>query len=594
MYWSTNRRLWWRGNDPLTPDEAEREEVAMARGATHLVVMAVVGISLLLGHTEGTLSQEVTHERLLRADKDPNNWIMYYGNYQGWRYSALQQINATNVKRLVVKWQFRTGSGDENLQVTPLVVDGVMYLTNQRNEVFALQAETGTVLWRYTHFHIEFSPQMPDRLWGHAQHRGVAVTKGKVLLATQDAHLVALNAKSGEELWKTRAGDPEEGHMFTSPPLIVKDKAILGIVTGERPTRGFIDAYGIETGKREWRFYTVPGPGEPGHETWGGGSWLYGCGPAWLPGTYDAALNLVYFGIGNPCPTFSGEERPGDNLYTNAIVALDPETGQLQWSFQVIPHDLWDYDAANELVLVDIEVEGNPVKALLQANKNGYVYALDRTDGRLLYAKPFVARINWTTGLDATGRPSLGALPTPEGAVICPSAFGAKSWNHMAYHPERGQLYLPAIDMCARMKRVQVNPRRGVIYTGGEGPVIGGGAEGALEAIDVQTGERRWHYRSRYPMMASVLATGGGLVLTGDVEGNALAFDAATGELLWSFGTGSGLRGSPISYAVGGRQYIAVPSGWGGVAARNFSYAFPSLANAPRGSTLFVFGLSEE
>jgi alcohol dehydrogenase (cytochrome c) len=566
----------------------------MARRATHLLVMAVVGISMLLGHTAGALSQEVTYERLLYADQEPTNWLMYYGNYKGWRYSPLQQINTANVKRLVVKWKFHTGSGTENFQVTPLVVDGVMYLTNQKNEVFALHAETGKILWRYTYFHIEFSPQMPGRMWGHAQHRGVAVAGGKVFLATQDAHLVALDAKSGEVLWKTQAGDAGAGHGFTSPPLIVKDKAILGTLTGEFPTRGFIDAYDIETGKRVWRFYTVPGPGEPGHETWGGDSWRYGCGPAWLPGTYDAELHLVYIGIGNPCPMFSGDERPGDNLYTNAIVALDPETGTLHWYFQVIPHDLWDYDAANELVLVDMAVDGKPVKALLQANKNGYVYAFDRTDGRLLYAKPFVARITWTTGLEATGRPLPGLFPTPEGKVICPSAFGGKSWNHMAYHPERGQVYIPASDMCQRMTQVQVQPRRGVVYYGGEGRALGAGADGMLEALDVQTGESRWQYRSKYPMMASVLATGGDLVFTGDVEGNALAFDASNGELLWSFGTGSGLRGSPITYAVGGKQHIAVPSGWGGVAAEGFSQAFPALAAAPRGSTLFVFGLPEE
>lgn len=566
----------------------------MAKGATHVLVMAMVGIVMLLGRTGGALSQDVTSERLLNAEGEPNSWLMYYGNYKGWRYSPLQQIDATNVKRLVVKWKFRTGSGDENFQVTPLVVDGVMYLTNQRNEIFALQAETGKILWRYTHFQIEFSPQMRGRVWGHAQHRGVAVARGKVFLATQDAHLVALDAKTGEVLWKTQAGDSDEGHGFTSPPLIVGDKAILGIFTGEFPTRGFIDAYDIETGKRVWRFYTVPGPGEPGHETWGGDSWKYGCGPAWLPGSYDPELNLVFIGIGNPCPMFSGDERPGDNLYTDSIVALDPESGKLKWHFQVIPHDLWDYDAANELVLVDMEVDGKPVKALLQANKNGYLYAVDRTSGRLLYAKPFVDRITWTKGLDAAGRPSLGAFPTPEGAVVCPSAFGAKSWNHMAYHPERSQVYIPASDMCQWMKQAQVKPRRGVVYFGGEGRELGAGADGLLQAIDVKTGESRWRYRSKYPMMASVLATGGGLVFTGDLEGNALAFDASDGKLLWSFATGSGLRGSPISYAVGGKQYIAVPSGWGGVAAAGFSRAFPALADAPRGSTLFVFTLPEE
>jgi alcohol dehydrogenase (cytochrome c) len=567
----------------------------MARRATHLLVMAMAGISMLLGYTAVALGQEVTAERLLHADQEPHNWLMYYGNYQGWRYSPLQQINTTNVQRLAVKWKFRTGSGDENFQVTPLVVDGVMYLTNQRNEIFALQAETGKILWRYTYFQVEFSPQMPGRVWGRSQHRGVAVAGGKVFLATQDAYLVALDAKSGEVLWKTQAGDYEEGHGFTSPPLIVKDKAILGIFTGEKPTRGFIDAYDLETGKRGWRFYTVPEPGEPGHETWGGDSWQYGCGPAWLPGTYDAELHLVYMGTGNPCPMYSGNERPGDNLYTDAIVALDPETGALRWHFQVIPHDRWDYDAANELVLVDMAaVDGKPVKALLQANKNGYVYAVDRTDGRLLYAKPFVARITWTPGLEATGRPLLGLVPTPKGEVICPSAYGAKSWNHMAYHPERRQVYIPASDMCQRMTQVQMEPRRGAMYYGGEGRTLSEGADGILEALDVQTGEIRWQYRSKYPMMASVLATGGGLVLTGDVEGNALAFDAANGERLWTFNTGSGHRGSPITYAVGGKQYIAVPSGWGGVAAGGFARTFLELADAPRGSTLFVFGLPAE
>ena len=560
----------------------------MAKGATHLMVMAVVGISLLLGHTAGALSQEVTSERLLHADKEPTNWLMYYGNYQGWRYSPLQQINTANVQRLVVKWKFHTGSGDENFQVTPLVVDGVMYLTNQRNEIFALHAETGKILWRYTHFQVEFSPQMP-RLWGHGTHRGVALTQGKVLLATEDAYLVAVDAKTGQLLWKTQAGYYYEGHMFTSPPLIVRDKAILGIVTREFATRGFIDAYDLETERRVWRFYTVPGPGEPGHETWGGDSWRYGCGPAWLPGTYDAELHLVYMAIGNPCPMYSGDERPGDNLYTNAIVALNPDTGKLHWYFQVTPHDLWDYDATGELVLVNMEVDGKPVKALLHADKNGYFYAFDRTNGRLLYAKPFVARITWTKGLDAAGRPSPGAFPTPEGTIFCPSAHGAKSWNHMAYHPEQGQVYIPAADMCQ-----QVKPRKGVWYSGGEDRMLAAGAHGMLEAIDVQTGEMRWQYRTKYPLLASVLATGGGLLFTGDVEGNALAFDTSKGELLWSFGTGSGLRGSPISYAVGGKQYIAVPSGWGGVTARYFPRVFPALADAPRGSTLFVFGLPEE
>jgi alcohol dehydrogenase (cytochrome c) len=546
----------------------------------------------LLGRPAGAQSQEVTAERLVNADKEPHNWMTYYGSYQGWRYSPLHQINTTNVKRLVVKWTFQTGP-HENFQVTPLVVDGVMYLSNMKNEIFALDAATGQMLWRYT-YELPPADTMPARIWGAAINRGIALAKGKVLMGTADAHLIALDAKTGKLLWKTQVGDYHEGQLVSSPPLLVKDKVITGIATGEFPTRGFIDAYDLETGKQVWRFYTIPGPGEPGHETWPGDSWQHGCGPAWLTGSYDPALNLIYMGIGNPCAMHRGETRLGDNLYTDSLVALDPETGKLKWHFQMIPHDVWDFDATNELVLIDTAMQGKAVQALLQSNKNGYLYALDRTNGRLLYAKPFGARINWTTGLDATGRPTPGVVPTPEGVVICPGPFGAKNWNHTAYSPQTGLVYIPAIDMCARVKQVQVQPRAGALYMGAEDTLLGEGAHGFLTAIDVQTGESKWQYRSKYPMLASVLATGGGLVVTGDLEGYALAFDASNGALLWRFNTGSGHRGSPISYSVGGTQYIAVPSGWGGVTALFFPDAFPELADATRGSTLFVFGLFEE
>lgn len=266
-------------------------------------------------------------------------------------------------------------------------------------------------------------------------NRGVAVAGDKVFLGAWDAYLVALDAKTGKRLWRTRAGDYDAGHRFTSPPLIVKDKAIIGFGTMEYPTRGAIDAYDVNTGERLWRFHTIPEPGQPGHESWGGKSWQYGCGPAWLPGTYDPGLDLVYIGIGNPCPMYDGAPRSGDNLYTNAIVALEPDTGKLRWYFQSLPHDVWDYDAVNEPVLVDTAVGGRSVQGLLQAGKNGYFYLLDRTNGQFLRADPFVPRITWTTGLDATGRPAIGNVPGQPPALICPSAFGGTSWNHMAYHP---------------------------------------------------------------------------------------------------------------------------------------------------------------
>jgi alcohol dehydrogenase (cytochrome c) len=565
----------------------------MERIAKHLAIVTVVGFAALLGLVGGAPGADVTYDRLLNADKEPQNWLTYYGNYRGWRYSALDQINTTNVKRLVVKWAFQTGP-DENFQVTPLVVDGVMYLTNEKNHVFALDAATGKMLWRYSSYKLPDPGKMPIRIYGAGISRGVSLAKGKVLMGTLDAHLLALDAGTGKLLWEVQVGDYEEGQGFTSPPLIVKDKAVIGVLTSEFPTRGFIDAYDIETGKQVWRFRTIPGPGEPGNETWGGDSWRYGCGAASMPGTYDPELNLVYIGTAQPCPMLDGEVRPGDNLYTSTILALDPDTGKLNWYFQPNPHDLWNYEALDERILVDIEHQGRPVKALLQANKNGYFYALDRTSGRFLFAKPFVARINWTKGLDEKGRPIPGIVPTREGVVTCPSAWGAKNWNHTAYSPQTGYAYIPVIDMCMQTKLVRQKPRKGVLYLGGEGGFLGEGAHGLLEAIDVKTGDVRWRYRSRYPMLASVLATGGGLVFTGDPEGNALAFDASSGNRLWAFHTGSGHRGSPITYAVGGKQYLAVPSGWGGVAANFISQAFPELGDATRGSTLFVFGLFEE
>ncbi len=361
----------------------------------------------------------------------------------------------------------------------------------------------------------------------------------------------------------------------------------------EYPTRGAIDAYDVNTGERLWRFHTIPEPGQPGHESWGGKSWQYGCGPAWLPGTYDPGLDLVYIGIGNPCPMYDGAPRSGDNLYTNAIVALEPDTGKLRWYFQSLPHDVWDYDAVNEPVLVDTAVGGRSVQGLLQAGKNGYFYLLDRTNGQFLRADPFVPRITWTTGLDATGRPAIGNVPGQPPALICPSAFGGTSWNHMAYHPQTGYVYIPAADMCAWVAKATSSPRHGHSYRGGRAIEVDAGPHGLLVAMDVATGQTKWQYKSPYPMFASVLTTAGGLVITGDLEGNALALDAETGVRLWQFPTGAPHRGSPVSYAVDGVQYLAIPSGWGSVAARYLPYVFTDLPPVTRESKLFVFGLPE-
>jgi alcohol dehydrogenase (cytochrome c) len=551
-------------------------------------LIAFVAGFLLLGPWP-TLSQEVTFDRLLHADKDPNNWITYFRDYRGWRFSPLEQINTTNVKRLVPKWIFDLeGTG---LQLTPLVVDGVMYVTNSNHHFFALDAATGKMLWRYRH---KLPEDIPSRIWGR-WNRGVAVVDGKVIAGTMDAHVIALDAKTGKSLWQIKAGDYKTGEGITSPPIIAKNKAILGVAPLEFIRRGFVAAYNIETGEELWRFYTVPGPGEPGNETWGGDSWKHGGAAPWIPGTYDPTLNLFYLGTGNPVPMFlHSDVRPGDNLYSDSLLALDADTGKLRWHFQHIPHDLWDLDSQAEPVLVDTDIGGKPVQALVQAHKNGYIYAFARATGQLLYAKPYVPRINWTKGLDATGRPTPNVSPTPAGAVFCPSFVGAKNWNHTAYNPVTGYLYVATSDLCAKMTTVPVEPQPGVPYLGGELALVPEGAYGMVQAIEVKTGEIKWQFRTKYPLLASVLATGGGLVFTGEPSGTFFALDARTGELRWQFNMGSGHRASAISYAVDGKQYLPVPAGWAGLAAIVLPGAFPEAEDFPQASTLVVFSLFEE
>ncbi len=553
------------------------------------LLSSLVFLLLLLGLAPGpALSQEVTFDRLLKADNDPNNWITYYRNYQGWRFSPLTQINTANVKKLVPKWTFQTGP-DQGFQVSPLVVDGVMYITSALNNVFALDAETGKMLWRYNY---ENPEDMPSKIWGK-MHRGVTMSRGKLFMGTMDAHLIALDAQTGKLLWKAKVGDYSEGQGITNPPLIVKDKAIIGVSTLEFPTRGSISAFSVDTGEQLWRFYTIPGPGEPGNETWLGDSWKTGGGGVWLPPSYDSELNLIYFGTGNAHPMYYGSDRRGDNLYTASIIAMNPDTGKMKWYFQVVPHDVWDYDSMNETVLADVEVGGRMVKAIFQANKNGYLYALDRTNGRFLYATPFISRINWTKGIDAQGRPIVGLVPTADGISQCPSLFGAKSFNHMSYNPLTRHFYVPAMDMCNKASSVKApESKKGIVNLGGDFLFQGEGAYGVLEAVDAQTGDIKWQHRTKYPLFSSALSTAGGLVFTGDVEGNFMAVDARTGERLWHFRTSSGHRGSAISYAVGGKQYIAVPAGWGGVVGL-LAQAFPELKDLNTGSTLFVFGLPD-
>ena len=534
---------------------------------------------------------EVTADRLESAESEPENWLTYYGTYKAWRYSPLDQINRSNVKQLTPVWAFESGLDDGGMQSAPLVVDGVMYVSTAQNHVFALDAVTGEQIWRYQH-------ELPDELpavYGN-WNRGVAIAYGIVYLGTLDNHVVALDAGTGREVWRVEVENSKQcGCNITSAPLIVKDMVITGVTGGDSAHRGYLNAFDAKTGRHRWRFWTIPGPGEPGHETWKGDSWKYGGGSTWITGTYDPELNLIFWGVGNPAADFYGESRKGDNLYTESVVALDADTGKLEWYYQEIPYDVWDYDAAYELVLLDIEVKGAQRKVIVNPNKSGYVWVLDRTNGAFLGAWPLVENSNWIEHIDDDGN-LVGRNEPPVGkpTLICPAIGGGRSWNHGAYSPETGWFYSTGLEWCQTITVKPEEPREGMAFFGGEFQMThpeGGTAYSHLGAYDPLTGKRHWQYRHKYPLLASQLATGGGLLFTGDATGRFIALDTKTGEELWSFRTGSGHRGSAVTFAVDGRQYVATPSGWGSALAGLTTQLWPETGSFPSGSSIFVFAL---
>ena len=552
----------------------------------------------------------VDDEDLLTAQDNNANWLMYGRTYNSQRYSGLDQINKDNVSDLLPVWTFQTGVLD-GFECTPLVVDGIMYITTPWNHAYAIDCKTGSQLWHY-------QKSLPENmaLCCDAVNRGFAVYGENLYMSTLDAHLVCLDKNTGEEIWDTAItaynenGEEEQdiykmAYSATVAPLVIKGKVIIGISGAEYGIRGFIDAYNAETGERQWRFYTVPAEDDEAEhakealKSWGESSWLTGGGSAWVTGTYDAELNTLYWGIGNPSPDFNGEVRKGDNLYTCSIVALNPDDGTYKWHFQNSPHDVWDYDGVNTPVLVDIERDGQQIKALVQAHRNGYFYCLNRENGEVIYGKPF-CEVTWTDrtkgadGLDPkTGRPfvSPDAMPTEEGVRVCPGAAGGKEWNPMAYHPGTGLAYIPVIENCAKFTSGKAFYIKGQPYWGSSLTLIDGEASGALRAIDAATGEIKWDVATRSPMVAGVLTTAGGLVLTGDAEGFLTAYDAGSGEDLWHFQCGSGHHASPITYTLDGKQYLAVCVGWGGWTAGFAGDGAPWLRDGRRGNTLFVFAL---
>lgn len=541
--------------------------------------------------TPSVAAQEPTANRIEHADKEPQNWLTFFGNYRAWSYSALNQITRANVKQLVPVWAFATG-GQNGLEAAPLVVDGVLYIENHQNHVFAVDAATGRPLWEYPYQSSRKAMPSPAALGT----RGLAIGYGLVYMGTQDNHLVAIDAKTGKEVWNVQVPDTTECCGITGAPLLVKNEVITGIVGGEVAHRGYLTAFDAKTGKMVWRFYTIPAPGEPGSETWPGDSWRTGGGSTWFTGSYDPELNLIYWGIGNPSSDFFGEHREGSNLYTDSLVALDADTGKLKWYFQEIPHDLWDFDSNPESVLIDVNQNGQPRKLVLHSNKGGYAYLLDRQTGKLAKTFAYAQDINWSSGLDKDGKPLNPVVPTKvNDFLFCPGPAGARNFNHSAYSPRTGYWYSNDLELCARLEPQDSDVKEGDLYSGGKIPPLelSAKAKPNISAFDPLTGERKWMFATKYPNSSSLLATAGDLIFAGDVEGHAFALDAKSGEKLWSFNTGGKIASPPVSFSIDSRQYIAISTGGGALVER----AVPNLYPEAKGhlpadaSTLFVFAL---
>ena len=499
---------------------------------------------------------QVPYQRILNAAREPGNWLTYSGNYEGHRYSPLTQLTPGNVEGLRVKWAYQFA--DRRSEVSPIVVDGVMYVSAP-NMAAALDVRTGRELWTWK----RPIPSDYQNIGFSRVNRGVAVLDGQVFVATLDCYLVALDARSGQERWSTKVDDYKLGYSMTLAPLAIRGKVIVGTSGGEAGIRGWIDAYDAKTGARAWRFLTVPGPGEPGHDTWAGDSWRTGGGSSWVTGSYDPDLNVIYWGIGNPAPDWNGDARLGDNLYTCSVVALDADTGKLKWHFQFTPHDVHDWDATHVPVLIDGEVRGAKRKLLVMANRNAFYYVLDRVSGEYLAGRAY-AKQTWAKGLDDRGRPIVipGTEPSEEGALVWPNLNGATVWFSPSYSPQTGLFYVATREIGSIYFKRQAEFKPGTFFAGGgEAATPGNENSGFIRALEATTGQLRWEFKLHTAPWAGVLATAGGLVFSGSDEGNFFALDATSGKPLWDFQTGGPVQSNPVSVLIDGRQHVAVAAG---------------------------------
>jgi alcohol dehydrogenase (cytochrome c) len=505
---------------------------------------------------------QVDFARLVSAASDSGEWLMYSGSYSAQRHSRLAQITPANAAALRLKWLFQLPLNISNAaETTPLVVGDAMFVTLPPNSVWALDARTGKELWAWN------GPQPEAVRASNIANRGVAIYGNALFVGTMDAHLVSLNAQTGKLLWDVKVAESKDGYAMTSAPLALHDKVIVGVAGGELGIRGFIDAYSATTGKLLWRFYTVPAPGEPGHETWGGGdAWRKGGAPTWVTGSYDAALGLIYWGVGNPAPDFQGDVRPGANLYSCSVVALDAETGKLRWHFQFTPHDEHDWDAAQIPILADAVFNGKPRKLMYWPNRNAFYYVLDRETGQFLHAREFTQQ-TWATGIDSAGKPIEipGHRPTTEGTLTSPSVHGATNWWSPSYDPASGTVFVPTMESVGNFtKGAAVSDRNGGFDGSAGVDDLSQPIWTTVRALDASTGAIRWQYHfpphGTAPLMGGVLSTDGGLVFAGD-ETRFVGLDARTGLELWQFNAGGQIAAAPITYLSEGRQQVTVAAG---------------------------------
>jgi alcohol dehydrogenase (cytochrome c) len=515
------------------------------------------GIALICLIAQGT-SDNVPYERIRNAAAEPANWLTYSGAYSGQRHSALAAINVANVAQLRPVWVYQSREAGK-LETSPIVVDGSLYVTEKPYVVTALDGRTGRPLWNYRR-------PAPTGVVGCCGpvNRGLAVLDDALFLATYDAHLVSMDLHTGRVRWDVTVADYRLGHSMTMAPLAVKNKIVVGVAGGEFGVRGFLDAYEADTGERAWRFWTVPGPGEPGHDTWAGTSWKSGGATTWVTGSFDPDLNLIYWGCGNPAPNYNGDARVGDNLYSDSLVAVDADTGARRWHFQFTPHDLHDWDSNQVPVLIDARIDGRPRKLVAQANRNAFYYLLDRETGAFLLGRPY-AKQTWADGLDPRGRPIVkaGTAPTAEGVTVFPGLAGGTNWFSPAYNPAMQLLFVQAHEDYAQTfykHTPDFKPGRH-FEAGAASDVEGSEHYGVVKAIEALTGRIRWEFKLQSPPSGGVLSTSGGLVFGGSREGYIFALDARTGRPLWRFQTGGAIQANPIAFAVDGRQHIAIAAG---------------------------------